>query len=68
MEDERVRARKNLIFSYFYPTRILVGYLRGIVSKLFIQLSFLFLKNNFFFKILINAINVLRSYLFFILK
>ena len=50
MKDKRVRARKNLMFSCFYATEILVGYLRGAVSVLFAQLSLLFLKDNFFFK------------------
>ena len=69
MEDKGVRARKNLIFSCFYLTGILVEYLRGAVSVLFTQLSLLFLKDNFFFSnILTDAIKVLYTYLSFILK
>ena len=48
MENEGVRARKNLMFSCFYPTGILVRYLRGAVSVLFAQSSLLFLKDNYF--------------------
>ena len=68
MEDKGVRARKNLMFSCFYPSRIPVEYLIGAVSVLFAQLSFLFLKDNFFSNVLTDAIEVLCTYLSFILK
>ena len=69
MEDEGVRARKNLMFSYFYPAGILVEYLRGAVSVLFAQLSLVFLKDNFFFpNLLTDVIEVLCTNLSFILK
>ena len=69
MEDKGVRARKNLMFYCFYPTRILVGYLRGAGSVLFAQLSLLFLKDNYFFSnVLTDAIEVICTCLSFIFK